>query len=67
MKIKIKATENEEDFIWHLVPGMKSPVALNSVTKPYSMHLPPLIVLHLKPHFRLFVRFYDYIPDTGYN
>ena len=38
--------------MWHVVPGMKSHVALHPGIWPCSMHLPPLLVLHLKPHFR---------------
>ena len=44
---------NKKDFIWHVVPRMKSPVALHPGTWPDSMHLPPLFVFHLKPHLRL--------------
>jgi len=32
--------------MWHVVPNMKSSVALHPVTWPYSMHLPPLFVVH---------------------
>lgn len=51
MTFEKRTANNKEDFMWHVVPSMKSPVALNSVTWPYSMHLPPLFVIHEQPYF----------------
>jgi hypothetical protein len=39
--------------MWHVVPGMKSHVALNSGTLPFCMHLSPLFVFHEQPDFRV--------------
>jgi len=35
--------------MWHVVPSMKSHVALHPVTWPYSMHLAPLFVIQERP------------------
>jgi hypothetical protein len=42
---------NKEDFMWHVVPSMKSHVALNPVTLLLSMHLPPLFLFHEQADF----------------
>jgi hypothetical protein len=47
--------------MWHVVPSMKSHVALNPVTWPFSMHLPPLFVIHKLPDFRLVWWFLGYM------
>jgi len=47
--------------MWHVVPSMESHVALHPGTCPYSMHLPPLFVLHEQPHFRLVRWFLGYM------
>ncbi|MFH1000088.1 MAG: hypothetical protein V1783_04525 [Bacteroidota bacterium] len=59
--LKRKTTTNKQDFIRHVVPRMKSPVALHPGTRPYSMHLPPLFVFHEQPHFRLVMWFLGYM------
>jgi len=44
---------NKEDFMWHVVPSMKSHVALHPVTWPYSMHFPSVFVFHERPYYWL--------------
>jgi len=50
---KLKPGHNKEDFMWHVVPSMKSHVALHPVTWPYSMHFPSVFVFHERPYYWL--------------